>query len=52
MKIERDRINALYRHLNVTGDIDLIDLERFRLKKDSKKGSQFLSFTMAIDGSP
>ena len=32
-KVKRDKINALYRHLNVTGDIDLHDLKRFRLTK-------------------
>ena len=33
-KGKRDKINALYRHLNVTGNPDLIDLDRFkRLKK-------------------
>ena len=37
-KVKRDKINALYRHLNVTGDIDLIDLDQFRLTKDPKKG--------------
>ena len=26
-KVKRDKINALYRHLNVTRDIDLIDLD-------------------------
>ena len=36
-KVKRDKINALYRHLNVTGDIDLIDLDRFRLTKDPNK---------------
>ena len=52
-KVKRDKITALYRYLNATGDIDLIDLERFRLTKDKKKGSQFSSFTTAtIDGSP
>ena len=50
-KVKRDKLSALYRHLYVTGDIDLSDLDRFRLTKDQKKGSQFLSFTMAIGGS-
>ena len=30
-KVKRDKLTALRRHLNVTGDIDLIDLHRFRL---------------------
>ena len=37
-KVKRDKLSALYRHLNVTGDIDLIDLDRFRLTKNPKKG--------------
>ena len=43
-KVKRDKINALYRHLNVTGDIDLIDLDRFRLTTDSKKGVTIFEF--------
>ena len=49
-KVKRDKITALYRHLNVTGDIDLIGLDRFRLTTVQNKGSQFLTFTIAIDG--
>ena len=36
-KVKRDKINALYRHLDVTGNPKLIDLDRFRLTKDPKK---------------
>ena len=36
-KVKRDKINALYRHLDVTGNPNLIDLDRFRLTKDPKK---------------
>ena len=36
-KVKQDKINALYRHLDVTGNPDLIDLDRFRLTKDPKK---------------
>ena len=43
-KVKRDEINALYRHLYVTGSSDLIDLERFRLKKDPKKGVTIFEF--------
>ena len=49
-KVKRDKLTTLYRHLNVTGDIDLIDLDRFRLTTDPKKEPQFLCFTMVIDG--
>ena len=36
-KVKRYKITALYRHLNVTGNPDLIYLDRFRLKKDPEK---------------
>ena len=36
-KVKRDKMNALYRHLNVTANPDLIHLDRFRLTKDRKK---------------
>ena len=49
-KLKQDKITALYRHLNVTGNLDLIDLDRFRLTTDKKKKSQFSSFTTVIDG--
>ena len=49
-KVKQDKIIALYRHLNVTGNPDLIDLDRFRLTKDPKKESQFLSFTVVMGG--
>ena len=34
----------MYRHLNVTGDIDLIDLDQFRLKRDPKRGAPVFKF--------
>ena len=37
-KVKWDKINALYAHLNVTGNPDLIDFDWFRLTKDAKKG--------------
>ena len=37
-KVKRHKLNALYRHLNLTGNPDLIDLNRFRVTKDLKKG--------------
>ena len=43
-KVKRDKITALSRHLNVMGDIDLIDLDRFRLTKDPKKGITIFEF--------
>ena len=43
-KVKRYKIAALYRHLNVTGDIDLIDLDWFRLKTDPKEGVTVFEF--------
>ena len=43
-KVKRDKLTALCRHLNVTGDIDLIDLDRFKLTTDSKKGVTIFEF--------
>ena len=48
-KVKRDKLAALYRHLNVTGYLDLIDLDRFK-RQILKKESQFFSFTAVIDG--
>ena len=30
-KVKRDKLAALYRHLNVTGDPDLADIDRVKL---------------------
>ena len=38
-EVKRDKITALYRHLNVTGDPCLSDLDRFMIKKNSKTGN-------------
>ena len=35
-KVKRDKINALYRHLNVAGNPDLIDLDRFWIERNEK----------------
>ena len=43
-KVKRDKLTASYRHLNVTGNIDLINLGRFRLTTDPKKGATILEF--------
>ena len=43
-EVKRDRLTALYRHLYVTGNPDLIDLDRFRLTKDPKKGVTIFEF--------
>ena len=49
-KVKGDKINALYRYLNVAGNIDLIDLNQFRLTKDPKKRVTIFEFYMVIDG--
>ena len=46
-KVKRDKITALYRHLNVTGDPDLADIDRFMIKKNSETGNTDLLF---LDG--
>ena len=43
-KVKRNKITALYIHLNVTGDKDLINLDRFRLTTDPKKGVTIFEF--------
>ena len=43
-KVKQDKLIALYRHLGVTGNPDLIDLDRFRLTKDPKKGVTIFEF--------
>ena len=43
-KLKRDKITALYRHLNVTGNLDLINLDRFKPATDHKKGTTLFEF--------
>ena len=44
-KVKRDKITALYRHLNLTGDPGLANINRFMIKKISKTGNtDFLFF--------
>ena len=38
-KVKQDKLTALYRDVNVTGNPELIDLDRLRLTKDLKKRS-------------
>ena len=46
-KVKRDKITALYRHLNGMGHIDLIVLDQFRLTTNPKTGKTDLLF---LDG--
>ena len=43
-KVKRDKITALYRHLNVTDYPGLADIDRFMIKKNSKTGNTDLPF--------
>ena len=43
-KLKWDKIVSLYRHLDVTGDPGLADLDRFMIKKNSKTGNIELLF--------
>ena len=43
-KVRRDKLAALYRHLSVTGNLDLIDLDQFRLPRNPKNGVTMFEF--------
>ena len=43
-KVKRDKLAALYRHLNVRSNLDLIDLEQFTLTTDPRKGVTVFEF--------
>ena len=43
-KVKKDKITALYRHLNVTGNPDLIDMDRFKLMTDLKTEAAIFEF--------
>ena len=43
-KLERDKVVSLYKHLNVMGNPDLTDLDKFRLTKDPKKEVTIFEF--------
>ena len=46
-RVKRDKITALHRHLNATGDPSLADIDRYMIKKNSKTGNTDLLF---LDG--
>ena len=46
-EVKRDKITALYRHLNVTGDPGLAGIDQYMIKIDSKMGNTDLLF---LDG--
>ena len=43
-KVKQDKLTALYRHLNIAGNPDLINLDRVRLTTDPKKGTAVFEF--------
>ena len=43
-KVKRDKLAALHRHLNVTSNLDLILLDRFKLAADPKKCATIFEF--------
>ena len=49
-KVKQGKRTAFYRHLNIAGNPDLINLDKFRLTTDLKNERQFSSFTMVING--
>ena len=46
-KLKRDKITALYRHINVKADPGLADIDRFMIKKNSETSNTELLF---LDG--
>ena len=42
--VKQDKLTVLYRDVNVTGNPELIDLDRLRLTKDLKKGATIFEF--------
>ena len=40
-KLKRDKLAALYKHLNVTGNLDLINLDRLGLQQIQKRSHTF-----------
>ena len=43
-KVKRDKLAVLYTHLNVTGNIDLTNLDQFKLMTDTEKGATIFEF--------
>ena len=43
-KVKREKITALYRHLNVTGDPGLADIDRFMIKKKIQRQATLTCF--------
>ena len=43
-KVKQDKLTALYRHINITGNLDLTNLDGFKLTIDPKKGTKVFEF--------
>ena len=43
-KVKWDKLAVLYRHLNVTGNLVLINLDRLKLAAEPKKGATIFEF--------
>ena len=43
-KVKQDKLVTLYKHLNITGNLDLIELDRFKLRTDHKKEVTIFEF--------
>ena len=43
-KVKRDKLAEFYEHLNVTVNLCLTDLKRFRISTDNEKGDTILEF--------
>ena len=43
-KVKRHKLAALYRHLNITSNLDLMNLDRFKLTRDPKKAVTIFEF--------
>ena len=51
-KVKRDKITALYRHLHVTSDPGLADLDQFMIKKIQKQATLTCFFIVISVGNP
>ena len=43
-KVKRDKLAALYKYLNVTGNLNVINRDQFHYTKSTKKGTAILEF--------
>ena len=48
--VEPDKLAAFHRHLNIKGDPDLVDADRFKLKKKKKNQRQatYIYFSLMV----